>query len=135
MRVGECSNAFRSPSTDHRLLSHRQPSTRCQLPKVWRRADIIAVLKWNKPADDAKNYRPIALLCVPLKLPECLLLSILDPQLPPEQAGFRHGRSTTDQVTLLTDDIAAGSSRTKTLALLSCTLLRPTILFGYVVSI
>ena len=33
---------------------------------------------------------------------------VIDPQLPPEQAGFRHGRSTTDQVTLLTDDIEAG---------------------------
>ena len=33
---------------------------------------------------------------------------MIDPQLPPQQAGFRHGRSTTDQVTLLTDDIEAG---------------------------
>ena len=83
-----------------------------RLPKVWRRADIIAVLKPNKSADDAKNYRLISLLCVPLKLLEHLLLSRLDPvihpQLPPEQAGFRHGRSTTDQDTLLTDDIEAG---------------------------
>ena len=83
-----------------------------RLPKVWRRADIIAVLKPNKSADDAKNYRPISLLCVPLKLLERLLLSrldpVIDPQLPPEQAGFRHGRSTTDQVTLLTDDIEVG---------------------------
>ena len=75
-------------------------------------ADIIAVLKPNKSADDANNYRPISLLCVPLKLLERLLLSrldpVIDPQLPPEQAGFRHGRSTTDQVTLLTDDIEAG---------------------------
>ena len=29
-RVGESPNAFRIPSTDHRLASHRQPSTRCQ---------------------------------------------------------------------------------------------------------
>ena len=83
-----------------------------RLPKVWRRADIIAVLTPNKSADDANNYRPISLLCVPLKLLERLLLSrldpMIDPQLPPEQAGFRHGRSTTDQVTLLTDDIEAG---------------------------
>ena len=83
-----------------------------RLPKVWRRADIIAILKPNKTADDAKNYRPISLLCAPLKLLERLLLSrldpVIDPQLPTEQAGFRHGRSTTDQVTLLTDDIGAG---------------------------
>ena len=71
-----------------------------RLPKVWRRADMIAVLKPNKPADDAKNYRPISRLCVPLKLLERLLLSrldtVIDPQLPTEQAGIRHGRSTTD---------------------------------------
>ena len=30
---------------------------------------------------------------------------MIDPQLPKEQAGFRRGRSTTDQVTLLTQDI------------------------------
>ena len=82
-----------------------------RLPKVWRRADINAVLKPNKSADDANKYRPIPLLCVPLKLLERLLLLRLDPvidrQLPPEQAGFRHSRSTTDQVTLLTDDIEA----------------------------
>ena len=31
--------------------------------------------------------------------------SVVDPQLPREQAGFRLGRSTVDQVTLLTHDI------------------------------
>ena len=76
------------------------------------RSEIIAILKPKKPADDAKSYRPISLLCVPLKLLERLLLArlepVIDPQLPPQQAGFRHGRSTTDQVTLLTDDIEAG---------------------------
>ncbi len=61
---------------------------------------------------DTKNYRQISLLCVPLKLLESLFLSrlnpVIAPQLPPEQAGFRHGRSTTNQVMLLTDDIEAG---------------------------
>ena len=83
-----------------------------RLPKIWRRSEIIAILKPKKPADDAKSYRPISLLCVPLKLLERLLLArlepVIDPQLPPQQAGFRQGRSTTDQVTLLTDDIEAG---------------------------
>ena len=53
---------------------------RLRLSKGWRRAGIIAVLKPNKSADDANNYRPISLLCVPLKLLERLLLSRLDPR-------------------------------------------------------
>ena len=55
--------------------------THYRAPKVCRRADIIAVLKPNKSADDPKNYRPISMLCVPLKLLERLLLSILDPMM------------------------------------------------------
>ena len=82
------------------------------LPKIWCRADVIAILKPNKSADDAKNYRLISFLCLPLKLLERLLLTRLEPvidlQLPLLQAGFYRGRSTTDQVTHLTDDIEAG---------------------------
>ena len=91
---------------------------RPRLPKVWRRADIITVLKPNKSADDANNIWSISLLCVRLKLLERLLLSILDPviypQLPHVQAGFRHGRSMTDHATLLTDDIEAGCEYNQT---------------------
>ena len=80
-----------------------------KLPKIWRRAKVIALPKPNKPLDDPKGYRPIALLCVPYKLMERLLHTrlepVIDPQLPNEQAGFRRGRSTADQVTLITQDI------------------------------
>ena len=82
---------------------------RCKIPKVWRRATVIALPKPNKPTDDPKSYRPISLLCIPYKLLERLIHArinpIIDPQLPHEQAGFRQGRSTVDQVTLLTQDI------------------------------
>ena len=61
--------------------------------------------KTHKPAQDPKSYRPISLLCVPFKILERLIHSRIDPQLPREQAGFRRGRSTVDQVTLLTQDI------------------------------
>ena len=74
-----------------------------QFPKIWCCADVSAILKPKKLADDVKSYRPISLLCVPLKLLECLLLTriepVIDPCLPPQQAGFRNGQSTTDQVT------------------------------------
>ena len=80
-----------------------------KLPKIWRRAKVFALPKPNKPIDDPKGYRPISLLCVPYKVMERLLYArldpVIDPQLPKEQAGFRRGKSTTDQVTLLTQDI------------------------------
>ena len=59
-----------------------------------------------------KSYCPISLFCVLLKLLKCLLItrieSLINPQLSPQQAGFHHGQSTTDQVTLLTDDMEEG---------------------------
>jgi len=36
------------------------------LPKLWRKANIIAILKPGKDAKVPKSYRPISLLCVPL---------------------------------------------------------------------
>ena len=83
-------------------------SCMCQLniPKIWRRALVVAIPKPEKPLGDPKSYRPISLLCVPFKILERLMYAhvetIIDPLLPQEQAGFRHGRSTVDQVTLLT---------------------------------
>ena len=80
-----------------------------KLPKKWRLAKVIALPKPNKPTDDPKGYRPISLLCVPYKIMERLLHArlnpVIDPILPKEQAGFRRGKSTADQVTLLTQDI------------------------------
>ena len=82
---------------------------RLRISKLWRRAVVIAIPKPNKPIDDPKSYRLISLLCVPFKILERIIYThlepIIDPQLPPEQAGFHHGRSTVDQVTLMTQDI------------------------------
>ena len=54
-------------------------------------------------------YRPISLPCVPSNILERLIHNridpVVDPQLPREQAGFRRGRPTVDQVTLLTQYI------------------------------
>jgi len=67
---------------------------------------------WNP-----KSCRPISLLCVPFKILETLIYArvepIIDPLLPQEQADFRHGRSTVDQVTLLTHDIEDSFSAEK----------------------
>jgi len=66
---------------------------------------------------DPKSYRPVSLLCVPFKIFERLIYArvetITDPLFPQEQAGFRHGRSAVDQVTLLTQDIEDSFSAKK----------------------
>ena len=76
------------------------------IPKFWRRATVVAILKPNKP----KSCRPISLRCVPYKILEKLILArinpvIEQPQLRTEQAGFRQGRSTVHQVLKLTCEI------------------------------
>ena len=80
-----------------------------KIPKIWTRALVVAVPKPSKPVEDPKSYRPISLLCVPYKILERLIYArvelLIDPLLPREQAGFRRGRSTVDQVTLLTQSI------------------------------
>ena len=80
-----------------------------KIPKIWRRALVVAIPKPMKPVEDSKSYRSISLLCVPYKILERLIYTriepIVDPLLPREQAGFRQGRSTVDQTVLLTQHI------------------------------
>ena len=70
---------------------------------------MVAIPKPGKPVGKPKSYRPISLLCVPYKILERLIYArvepLIDPLLPKEQAGFRHGKSTVDQVVLLTQNI------------------------------
>ena len=80
-----------------------------KIPKIWRRALVVAIPKPAKPLGYPKSYHPISLLCVHFKILERLIYTcvetITDPLLLQEQAGFRHGRSAINQVTLLTQDI------------------------------
>ena len=82
---------------------------RLKIPKVWRRALVVAIPKPSKPVEDPNNYRPISLLCVLYKILERLIYDrvepIVDPLLPKEQARFRNGKSTADRVVLLTQNI------------------------------
>ena len=82
---------------------------RLKIPKIWRRALVVAIPKPRKPIGDPKSYQPISLLCVPYTILERLIYArvepLIDPLLPKEQAGFRHGKSTIDQVVLLTQNI------------------------------
>ena len=67
---------------------------------------MIAVEKPGKDPSLAANYRPISRLSVCYKLLERLALQRISPTveslLSPDQAGFRKGRSTCDQVAALT---------------------------------
>ena len=71
-----------------------------KIPKVWRRALVVAIPKPSKPVEDLKSYRPISLLCVPYKILERLINNRVEPivglLLPKEQAGFRHENSTVE---------------------------------------
>ena len=79
---------------------------RLKISKIWRRALVVAILKLGKPVGDPKSYRPISLFCVPYKILERLIYArvepLIYPLLPKEQTGFRRGKSTVDQVVLLT---------------------------------
>ena len=58
---------------------------------------------------DPKSYRPISLFCVPYKILDRLIYAYIEPLIDPlfhkEQVGFGRGKSTVDQVVLLTQNI------------------------------
>ena len=81
-------------------------------PYAWKQSTIIPILKPGKPSDSPSSYRPISLTSCTSKLFERMVLGrltyFLEQQdiLSPVQAGFRPGRSTVDQVLLLSQSIA-----------------------------
>ena len=83
------------------------------IPKIWRKAKVIAVEKPGKDPSLAANYRPISLyLSICYKLLERLALQRIFPTveglLSPDQAGFRKARSTCGQVAALITFIENG---------------------------
>ena len=88
-----------------------------RIPKQWRHANVISLLKPGKPDTSPRSYRPISLLCTTYKLLERILLTqiepIVDKLLPKEQAGFRKGRSTAEQMAKLTETIEDAFDKTE----------------------
>jgi len=89
-----------------------------KIPKIWRKAKVIALLKPGKKPDMPSNYLPVSLLCHTYnKLYERIFLNRLNPTIDDkfikEQAGFRPGNSCTGQVLNLTQYIENGFEKKK----------------------
>ena len=71
-------------------------------PIPWTQSLIITIPKKGNPHQQCKNYHTISLICHPSKVLLKVLLNRLKPQaesiISEEQAGFRSGRSTTEQI-------------------------------------
>jgi len=69
------------------------------MPKIWRKAHIIALLKPGKEPTSPKNFRLVSLLCHLYKAFERMvhnrIVTHIDEKLIQEQAGFRKGKSCT----------------------------------------
>ncbi|MGL4677181.1 MAG: reverse transcriptase domain-containing protein, partial [Brevinema sp.] len=84
------------------------------LPKSWKTAIIIPILKKQKEPTNIKNYRPIALTSCVCKLMEKIINTRLtwyleiNNILSPDQYGLRKQRSTTDSLFRLTNEIQKG---------------------------
>ena len=82
-----------------------------RLPRLWRQARVVALLKPGKDPSSPKSFRPISLLCHLYKPYERLILNRLSPVIEhvliPEQAGFR----STDQHQLERGEPTATSRR------------------------
>lgn len=80
-----------------------------KIPKSWRQAHVITLLKPGKNPDEAKSYRRIPLLCHMYKLFERVVMNrintTIDANIIQEQAGFRAGKSCTSQVLNITQHI------------------------------
>lgn len=86
-----------------------------QIPKLWRKSRVVALLKPGKEPTEAKNFRPISLLFHLYKILERMVLNrislLVDEALIPQQTGFRPGKSCCSQVLNLTQHIEDGFER------------------------
>ena len=101
------------PNTKSWVLDlYNKCAATCRIPKGWRKARVVALLKPGKDPKTTKSYRPISLLCILYKLYERMVMARISPKveenLTPDQAGFRPGRSTCDQLLNLTQFIEDG---------------------------
>ena len=103
------------PKANQKLLDLLNESFRTgKVPRIWRHAIIIPIIKAGKPSSQLISYRPISLTSCVVKLLERMLCSRLYHLAETEgwicsaQAGFRKNRSTEDQVLRITQHISDG---------------------------
>ena len=89
-----------------------------EVPKRWRQATIVPLLKPGKNCEDPASYRPVALTSVVGKICDRMiqrrLMQILEKEparLRPQQAGFRPNRTTEEQAAALSAKIHGGFQR------------------------
>ena len=116
LRVEQIQNF--GPKTLHWLLEFMNACvSQTMIPKMWRKARVVALLKPGKDPNDPKNYRPISLLCHLFKLLERLIFNrianTLEERFIPQQAGFRPGKSCCGQILNLTQHIEDGFENKK----------------------
>ena len=104
-----------SPLAERHLLELLNWSWRSGVvPPAWRAAEIVAIPKKGKPPTETGSYRPISLLSCISKLAERLVQHRLQywleraGKLNRNQAGFRKGHSTLDQLARVTQSIFDG---------------------------
>ena len=91
------------------LALYNKCLTTGQVPAKWKEAQVITLLKPGKPASSPSSYRPISLTPHTGKLFEQIIKRRLELYLekhnviPNVQSGFRHARSTTDNLVYLTE--------------------------------
>ena len=102
------------PNQKHTLLGlFNKCLTQGEIPDQWKEAQVFTILKPGKPPSDPNSYRPISLTPHTGKLFEKIIKSRLEHYLednvilPDAQSGFRHSRSTTDNLTYLTEHMKA----------------------------
>ena len=104
-----CASALTPPF----CLIFRQSLREGKLPVSWKQSLIVPIFKKGS-RHDPKNYRPVSLTSVPCKSLERVIAKGLNTFftdnniLTDEQFGFRHGRSTEDQLLLTYNEITQG---------------------------
>jgi hypothetical protein len=83
-----------------------------RIPKIWKTANVISLLKPDKPADNPISHRPISLLSILSKLMERIIPRriplLIEPEILLYRAGFRQNRGCCKQVLSLTSNLIKG---------------------------